>query len=194
MALLVAFAQGSRADDGVVKDFFVRATKYHRTDKRCDPWTKRGQTSTQLRLPKSDSVVLDPDKIGNVALDPQKVPEGSLVFETQTKRLFVSTTGGPAVIRRDAAKKLAGNCLEKRNALVFDFYFPREVVNTHYTECWVVPYQGQIPFRELSGENQKLRLQPEFWLKELQPLYDSSSREEDKMQLREVMDRLREMI
>lgn len=192
LAVLVAFAQGVVAEEGVVKDFFVRATKYHRNERGCDPWTKRGETSTQLRLPKSDAVVLDPHRIGNVAVDPQKVPEGSLVLETQTKRFFVATTGGQAVIRRDAAKQLAKRSVQKQKALVFDFYFPREVVETHFTKCWVIPHEG-VRFRDLNQASQKERLKPEYWIARLESLYDSSSNEEDKAQLREMMNRLREM-
>lgn len=194
LALLVAFAQGVvRADNGNVgvRNFYVRATKYHWSDRNCDPWTMRGQTSTQLRLPKLNSVIEDPDRIGNVALDPKKIPEGSLVFETQTKRFFVSTTGGDAVIRRDAAKKLAKGSIKKKNALVFDFYSPREVVENHFTYCWVIPHEGKR-FRSLNREDQQKRLTKEFWINRLLEIYAESSDEEETRQLGEMINKLRE--
>ncbi len=89
MALLVALGTGVEAKTNTVAVYFVRATKYHKKDTNCDSWTLNGQTSTQLRLPQSDTVVTNPNNIGNVALDPNKVPEGSLVYETQTGRFFV---------------------------------------------------------------------------------------------------------
>lgn len=189
MALLVALGTG--VDGAVPQDYFVRATKYHKDDPGCDLWTKRGQTSTQLRLP-PDTSVLDPNRIGFVAVDPAHVPVGSLVYEIQTKRFFVATRGGEAVIDRDAAINSGKNSLEK-NALVFDFYFPeQEIVDTGYTTCWVIPHEGTA-FTGLRLKYQKLRLKPTFWLERIQKLYDSSSSEENRFQLREMMNRLREM-
>lgn len=155
-----------------VDTYFVRATKYHRSDPKCDPWTKNGQTSTQLRLPKDDRIVTDPNQIGNVAVDPRFVPEGSLVYETQTERFFVSTTGGTAVIDRRSARAIAQmrDLSEKYSrALVFDFYFPQEVVDKHYTKCFVVEHDGER-FRALDRESQQRRLNPEFWIKRLETL------------------------
>jgi hypothetical protein len=86
--LLVALMSTGEMVGDTVNAHFVRATKYHRSDPKCDPWTRRGQTSTQLKLPKDDSIVTDPNKIGNVAVDPEYVPEGSLVYETQTRRFL----------------------------------------------------------------------------------------------------------
>ncbi len=189
MALLVALGTG--VDAAVPRDFFVRATKYHKDDVGCDPWTKQGQTSTQLRLP-PDSIVLDRDRIGFVAVDPAYVPVGSLVYEVQTGRFFVATRGGDAVIARDAAINSGKNSIEK-NAPVFDFYFPeKEIVDTGYTTCWVIPHEGDA-FTRLRLKYQKLRLKPSFWLERIQKLYDSSSSEEDRFQLRQMMNRLRVM-
>lgn len=172
----------------------VRATKYHKSDPGCDPWTKRGQTSTQLRLPQSDDVVTNPNTIGNVAVDPTVVPEGSLVFETQTGRFFVATTGGSAVISRKAAKNLADKkelSAEYRNALVFDFYYPREIVNSHYTDCWVIPHEGEMKFRSLKKADQEQRLYASFWLGRLSRIHDQSKDKAQKQKLRQMMDRLR---
>lgn len=198
MALLVALTSmgvelKAKTTKVIVYDV-VRATKYHKTDYKCDHWTLRGETSTRLKLPQCDDVVTDPNTIGNVALDPTQVPEGSLVYETQTGRFFVATTGGEAVIRRDAAKQLAR--LEKlpsefKNALVFDFYYPQEIVSNHFTSCWVIPHEGEKEFRRLWPEYQEQRLYASFWLARLSRIYDSTSNEAEKQKLREMMNRLR---
>jgi 3D (Asp-Asp-Asp) domain-containing protein len=196
MALLVALGTGVKAKTSTVDVYFVRATKYYKRDINCDPWTLRGQTSTQLRLPQSDSLVTDSKKIGNVALDPHKIPEGSLVYETQTGRFFVSTTGGTAVIKRKAAISFAkqkGLPDEYQKALVFDFYFPREVVNTHFTDCWVIPHENEKSFRMLNLASQKQRLKTSFWLERLQKIYDSTNDKEEKQKLRQMIDRLQKM-
>jgi 3D (Asp-Asp-Asp) domain-containing protein len=167
LALLVAFVStGEEVYGSEVKTYFVRATKYYYTDINCDSWTLKGYTSTRLRLSQNETMVRDPKKIGNVAVDPRYIPEGSLVFETQTKRFFVTTTGGSAVIDRRSAIKIA----DKQNlgpkfseALVFDFYFPEEITKNHYTDCLVVTHQGK-KFRTLDYVSQQKRLQPDFWL------------------------------
>jgi 3D (Asp-Asp-Asp) domain-containing protein len=177
-----------------VDTYFVRATKYHRSDPKCDPWTKNGQTSTQLRLPKDDRIVTDPNKIGNVAVDPRFVPEGSLVYETQTERFFVSTTGGTAVIDRRSARAIAQmrDLSEKYSrALVFDFYFPQEVVDEHYTKCLVVEHDGK-PFRRLDRESQQRRLDPEFWIERLETLRKEADKE-SKQRFDVMLKRLREI-
>jgi 3D (Asp-Asp-Asp) domain-containing protein len=198
MALLVALlgtgVEAKVSKNDPIKVFLVRATKYHRTDPGCDHWTLNGQTSTQLRLPQSDKVVTNPNTIGNVALDPDFVPEGSLVYETQTGKFFVSTTGGQAVIRRAAAIEFAEKKKlprEFRDALVFDFYYPKEIVNNHYTHCWVIPHVGETKFRNLRMVDQQQRLYASFWLKHLSKIYDSTSNEPEKQQLREMMNRLK---
>jgi hypothetical protein len=176
--------------------FFARATKYHKTDRNVDPWTARGQTSTRLTLPPESRVKCD-RSIGNVALDPRAVPEGSLVFETQTRRFFVATTGGTAVIRRDAAKDLAriqGLSNKHRNALVFDFYYPYEIVDNHFTYCYVIPYSGETPFRNLLPEFQKLRLEPEFWIPIINRMYDETNDPKDQEKIRIMQNRMNEII
>ncbi len=196
MALLVALVTGVEAKvskNDPIKVFLVRATKYHKTDYKCDHWTLNGQTSTQLRLPQSDKVVMNPNTIGNVALDPDFVPEGSLVYETQTGKFFVSTTGGEAVIDRDAAIELAEKKKlpsEFKNALVFDFYYPQEIVSNHFTHCWVIPYKGDIKFRNLKKVDQQQRLYASFWLQRLSEVYDSTSDEASRQKLRDMMNRL----
>lgn len=196
MALLIALlSTGVEAKASQITVCLVRATKYHKTDKKCDHWTLKGQTSTQLRLPKSDKVVTNPHTIGFVALDPKKVPEGSLVYETQTGRFFVATTGGEAVIDRDAAietarkKKLSQ---QYKNALVFDFYYPQEIVENEFTYCWVIPHEGDIRFRDLKLVSQKKRLYASFWLERLSKIYGSTKDEAEKKKLRQMMDRLKE--
>jgi 3D (Asp-Asp-Asp) domain-containing protein len=192
--LLVALMSTGEMVGGTVETHFVRATKYYRNDPKCDPWTRRGQTSTALKLPKDDRIVIDPNKIGNVAVDPRYVPEGSLVYETQTRRFFVSTTGGTAVIDRRSARAIARMCglSEKYSqALVFDFYFPREVVREHYTKCFVVEHEGQR-FRTLDQKLQQKRLDPRFWIERLETLREKADKE-SRQRFDIMLDRLREI-
>lgn len=193
---LIAFVSTGKISAELVESHFVRATKYHKTDPGVDQWTARGQTSTQLRLPKNDKVVTNPNKIGNVAVDPSKVPEGSLVYETQTERFFVATTGGTAVIDRRSARAIArmrGLCKDHYNALVFDFYYPKEVVDNHFTECFVISHEGKR-FRTLSREYQQKRLDPQFWIKHLEALRKKSKDKEEQKNLDLMLARLREMV
>lgn len=192
--LLIALMSIGEMVGGTVESHFVRATKYHRSDPKCDPWTRKGQTSTQLRLPQDDRIVTNPNKIGNVAVDSLHVPEGSLVYETQTQRFFVSTTGGTAVIDRRSARAIARmQNLPKRysDALVFDFYFPREVVDKHYTQCFVVEHEGQS-FRTLNLKSQQRRLDPEFWIERLETLRTKADKE-TKQKFDVMLWKLREM-
>ena len=193
--LLVALVSTGEVVGGTIEAHLVRATKYHREDPMCDPWTRRGQTSTALRLPKDDRIVTNPNKIGNVAVDPRYVPEGSLVYETQTKRFFVSTTGGTAVIDRRSARAIArmrGLPVKYSHALVFDFYFPREIIDKHYTRCLVVHHDGKR-FRTLSRIEQEKRLDPKFWIERLETLRTQAD-EDSKEQFDEMLERLREII
>lgn len=194
MALLVALmSTGVEANADQIKVCLVRATQYHKTDPGCDHWTRKGYTSTQLRLPQCEKVVTNPHTIGFVALDPKRVPEGSLVFETQTGRFFVATTGGEAVIGRDAAIKTAKKeklPSEYKNALVFDFYYPREIVDNEFTYCWVISYEGGIHFRNLKLDNQKERLHASFWLERLSKIYNSTKDKAEKQKLLHMMELL----
>lgn len=203
MALLVALvstgveAKEPKTQKNTVETVLVRATEYHKSDPDCDPETRKGKTSTKLKLPKEDSVVTDPNTIGDVAVDTNLFPGGSLVLETQTDRLFVATKGGKAVLSRVAAKKTAQKKKLPQvfhDAVVFDFYYPEKIVQNEYTHCWVIPYQGEKEFWRLNKESQEKRLTPEFWLPRLQSLCDSSTNEAEKQKLRKMMKRLEEMI
>ena len=193
--LLVALVSTGEIRGNTVSSHFVRATKYHRTDPGCDPWARRLQTSTQLKLPKDDRIVTDPTKIGNVAVDPRHVPEGSLVYETQTRRFFVATTGGTAVIDRRSARAIARmRDLPSKysQALVFDFYFPQEIVREHYTKCMVVAHEGKR-FRTLDLKSQQKRLEPEFWIERLHTLRVQVKDKEIIQKLDVMLERLREI-
>ncbi len=198
MALLVALGTGVEEvkANQTVQVRLVRATEYDKGDLYCDPGTLAGKTSTKLRLPQSEAVVIDQNRIGDVALDPAYFQEGCLVYETQTRRLFVGTKGGTDVIDRTAAIATA----KKKNlpqvfkdALVFDFYFPKPIVDNEYTHCWVFPHQGEKEFWRLDKESQELRLTPKFWLSFLQPKYDSATDEAEKHRLRVMIDRLKKI-
>lgn len=169
--LLIAFMSTGEGNGGV-ESHFVRATKYHKSDPVVDQWTARGLTSTRIRLPQDDRIVKNPNKIGNVAVDPRHIPEGSLVFETTTQKFFIATTGGSAVIDRRSARaisRMQNLCQEHYNALVFDFYYPHEIVDNHFTECFVIPHDGG-DFRTLHRDYQYRRLSPNFWVERLEKI------------------------
>lgn len=173
-----------------VEKTFARATKYHKTDRNCDSNTKRGITSTAIRLGDSCD-----NTIGMVAVDPQKVPYGSLIYSPQAKRFFLACDVGGDVSARTAAKNLArkkGLSNKYRNAQVLDFYAPREIIDNHFDYFYIVKHEG-VNFRfGLKESQQKLRLKPSFWIDRVSKLYDTSD-EEDKVILREMKSRLQKM-
>ncbi len=198
MALLVALGTGVEEvkANQTIHVRLVRATEYDKDDMNCDPNTRAGKTSTKLQLPQSDAIVTDPNRIGDVAIDPAHFEEGCLVYETQTKRLFVGTKGGIDVIDRTAAINTAENKNLPnvfKDALVFEFYYPEPIIKNEYTHCWVFPHQGEKKFWRLDKVSQERRLTPEFWLSFLQPKYDSTTDEGERYRLREMIDRLKKM-
>jgi 3D (Asp-Asp-Asp) domain-containing protein len=88
----------------------VRLTTYSRTEKGCDKWTKKGKSSTGIKLK---------DKV-SAAVDPKIIPYFSKVFIPEIKlNLFVCDTGG-AVKSRLASRR------NGRNEPILDLYFDRE--------------------------------------------------------------------
>ncbi len=87
----------------------VRATKYHKTDPDADYNTKRGLSSTGIKLREAQTKV-----IGTVATNPEVIPAGSLVL-VKTKNgdvlPYLSVDVGGAVTSTKASRRLA----EKEN-------------------------------------------------------------------------------
>lgn len=173
-----------------IEMIFARATKYYKTDRNCDPNTKKGFTSTKIRLGDSCDRT-----IGMVAVDPQKIPYGSLIYSPQVKRFFLACDSGGAVSARTAAKNLAK---QKRlpekfhEALVLDFYAPREIIDNYFGDFCVIKHEGGNFRLQLTKKEQELRLLPNFWLTKVARIYDGVE-EKDKDLLREILKELREM-
>jgi 3D (Asp-Asp-Asp) domain-containing protein len=89
-------------------------TCYWSQGKGTDRWTRKGQSSTRVKLTR-----------GVVAVDPRLIPYGSLIKITGVSGYFVAADRGGDVIRRVAAKKTARTADEKK-AIVVDVYFRTE--------------------------------------------------------------------
>lgn len=178
--LSVVFSITSVYGSGVEK-VFARATKYHKTDKNCDHNTAKGLTSTKIKLEESCQKT-----IGVVAVDPDIIPYGSLVYSPDTKRLFLACDIGGAVTSRDAAKGLASSN-KQRNAIVVDVYSPREILDNHYGYFYVIKYDGEKPFFRLYKEYQEKRLDPRFWIEKINQKETNSKLEEIERALQLVL-------
>ena len=156
---------------------FARATKYDGGDKNTD----EGRTSTKVMLRKSTQKT-----IGIVAVDPDKIPYGSLVYSPCTNRFFLACDFGEAVVKRTAAKQIAkkkGLPKKYSNALVLDFYSSREILDEHFGEFYVVKHNGEKPFIKLHKEYQDLRLKPKFWIDKIKKMEKNEELEEIKESL-----------
>lgn len=184
--LLASFCFASASD---IEKVFARATKFHKNDRNCDPWTARGQTCTKIKLRENCD-----DTIGMVAVDPNKIPYGSLIYSPQNKRFYLACNRGGAVSDRTAAKELAekkGLSKKHRDALVLDFYAPREIIDNHFDYFYVVEHEGENFRFEMTRAQQYERLKPEFWLKKIEDV--AKIEKEFKEEAKEMIARLREM-
>ena len=162
---------------------FARATSYHRTEKGCDPDTKRGLTSTRIVLKDSSTRT-----IGMVAVDPKQIPYGSLVYSPGTNRFFLACDIGGAVFNRTAAKRLAkrrGLSKKYSDALVLDFYARKEILRNEFGDFYVIKHEGSN-FKKLSSKSQKLRLKPSFWLEKIKSKKKDSTIKEIKKSLQTI--------
>lgn len=169
----------------------ARATAYHKTEPNCDPDTKKGKTSTQIKLRDNRDYT-----IGMVAVDPQKIPYGSLIYAHSNKRFYLACdTGGH--VRSAKASKLAllrsDIPNEYAKALVLDFYSKHEIVDNHFDHFIVIRHQGRNFKTELRKAEQELRLSPQFWLEKVRATYSSGDHSEFSEDLREMVERLTQM-
>jgi 3D (Asp-Asp-Asp) domain-containing protein len=172
--LMLSFATLSCASDSqkgseAVEKVFARATQFHKTDPGCDPWTRRGVTSTQIDLKDNCD-----DTIGMVAVDPEIIPYGSIIYAPQNKRFYLACNRGGAVSARTAAKELAKKKqLSKKHedAIVLDFYANKEIIDNHFGEFFVIKHEGKDFRFELSKAEQELRLDPDFGLIEFKRFF-----------------------
>ena len=187
--VLMAFPTALSAN---VDKVIARATQFHKTDKNCDHNTKKGLTSTRIKLKDSDQ-----RSIGMVAVDPSKIPYGSLVYSPDTKRLFLACDIGGAVTSRDAAINLAkkkGLGSKYRNALVLDFYSKKEILDNHYGDFYIIKHVGDKCFYKLYDQYQNKRLDPQFWIKHIKTLQKNDTLKEFERALRVVPSPLREAV
>ncbi len=105
----------------------VRATTYHKTESGADRETRRGLSSTSLKL-----CEVGPRTVGSIAIDPEVIPYGSLIIVTTkngSSNSFLCVDTGGDVKNRKASRTLAkkeklGNKYAKRP--VIDIYSTRD--------------------------------------------------------------------
>jgi 3D (Asp-Asp-Asp) domain-containing protein len=172
-----------------VEKIFARATNYHKTERGCDSDTKKGITSTQIRLRDNCDRT-----IGMVAVDPQRIPYGSLIYSPSNKRFYLACDVGGDVLERTAAKKLAkkkGLSDDFFNALVLDFYAKKEIVNNHFDYFFVIEHDGENFKSSMTKKEQEIRLDPNFWIRRIKKI------KEDKLidlnYFKEIVDQLKKM-
>jgi 3D (Asp-Asp-Asp) domain-containing protein len=183
LKILVVFILVTCFADARIEKVFARATKYHKTDKNCDTDTKKGLTSTKIKLKDSCEKT-----IGMVAVDYNIVPYGSLVYSPDTDRFFIACDIGSAVFNRTAAKKLAkkkGLGLKYQEAIVLDFYGDREILDNHFGNFYVIKHKGS-DFHKLYKTSQDKRLCPKFWLKQVETMKINNSLRKIKQALKDV--------
>lgn len=118
----------------------ARSTSYHATEPGSDSGTIRGKTATSVPIKTALS-----KGMGIVAVDPNKIPYGSLVI-TPNRQVYVALDTGSDVISRKAARELA----RKKNipqsnqlaqAPVLDFYSTKQV-GGYWDYFLVIRYEG----------------------------------------------------
>lgn len=123
------------------KSRLAAITCYWRYGRETDKWTRRGQSSTGVKL-----------ALGVVAVDPNIIPYGSLVTISGVPGVFLAADCGSDVTKRVAAKRTAHSSAEK-GAIVVDVFFPTEREGRAFdsrlpkfvTVKWVPPvYTGRM--------------------------------------------------
>jgi 3D (Asp-Asp-Asp) domain-containing protein len=110
-------AQLSRSNSGVFgapRASLAAITCYWRYGKETDKWTRRGQSSTGVKL-----------SAGVVAVDPKTIPYGSLVTIEGVPGIFLAADCGSHVSKRVAVQNSARTAAERR-AIVVDVFFATE--------------------------------------------------------------------
>jgi 3D (Asp-Asp-Asp) domain-containing protein len=110
----------------------VRATTYHKTEPDADEETRRGESSTGVKLAE-----VKPKVVGSIAIDPKVIPYGSLVIITtksgELHRFLCVDTG------KDVKSRKASKLLAKKQKLTSDWSM-RPVIdiysNKHYDD-WI---------------------------------------------------------
>ena len=87
----------------------VRLTTYSKTEAKCDKWTRRGQSSTGIRLKEGVTA----------AVDPNIIPYFSKIELPEVKLSLVSLDTGSAVVKRTASRKTGGQ-------IIIDVFFEKE--------------------------------------------------------------------
>ncbi len=126
---------------------YARSTFYNKDEPGCDPDTRKGKTSTCLRIRDVQAKGL-----GVVSVDPAIVPYGSRVIASDG-RVFIAVDTGGDVKARTAAKEAAakqgyGPKSAQHNAPVLDFYSNRQIGGI-WDHFLIVPYREDRPFTDL---------------------------------------------
>lgn len=142
----------------------VRATKYHASEKGADKDTKKGNSSTGVKLREGK-----PGVIGTVATDPKIIPTGSLVLVPSKNGEvipYLSVDRGGAVTRRAASLALAkaeGRGKNWSNRPVVDIYSARAITDD-WTTVLVIESDnlGHLKGKELTARLQE-RMSINYW-------------------------------
>ncbi len=140
----------------------VRVTTYHKTEHGADGETRRGLTSTGLKLVEAGS-----NSVGSIAIDPEVIPYGSLVIVTTKsgiRRFLCVDTGG------DVKKRKASKLLAKKEGLGTDMA-KRPVIDIYSTKNYddwmtvVVIKDNSLQGLKPPGLKKRLkeRMSVDFW-------------------------------
>lgn len=143
----------------------VRATRYHKTDRGCDPDTKKERSCTGIKLREGS-----PKVIGAVAVNPKIIPIGSLLMipmNDGSVRPYLSVDIGGDVTGSKASRILAKR--EKRGEEwatrpVIDVYTPRTITED-WTTVLVVKGPSLIGLKDAEKlERLQERMSIDFWM------------------------------
>jgi len=143
----------------------VRVTTYHKSERGCDSNTKKGNSSTGIKLREGQ-----PNVIGTIAADKEVIPTGSLVLVTTKEGNvfpYLCVDTGGAVISRKASSKLAkqqGRNKEWATRPVIDVY-SSQVITDDWSTVLVITDHSMDGTKGSERLNRlKERMNIEYWL------------------------------
>jgi 3D (Asp-Asp-Asp) domain-containing protein len=143
----------------------VRVTTYHKSERGCDLNTKRGNSSTGIKLREGR-----PNVIGTIATDKKVIPIGSLVLVTTKNgnvNPYLSVDTGGAVVGKKASSKLAklqGRSKEWATRPVVDIYSSRSITKDWSTVLVITDHSmdGTTGSERLRRLQERMNI--EYWM------------------------------